>query len=50
VSEILTAVTTELTRFGSIGAPLTAALKAAVDVHSNFLQPSKKQVLDDLPS
>jgi hypothetical protein len=49
VSEILTAVTTELTRTGSIGYPLTTALASAVGVHSRFLQASKRQVLDDLP-
>ncbi len=48
VSEILTAVTTELTRAGSIGYPLTTALTSAVGVHSKFLQASKKQVLEDL--
>ncbi|AUX19776.1 uncharacterized protein SOCEGT47_002280 [Sorangium cellulosum] len=49
VSEILTAVTTELTHTGSIGYPLTTVLASAVGVHSRFLQASKKQVLDDLP-
>lgn len=49
VSEVLTAVTTELTRTGSIGYPLTTALASAVGVHSKFLQASKKQVLEDLP-
>jgi hypothetical protein len=49
VSEILTAVTTELTRTGSIGSPLTTALASAVSIHSSFLQADKKQVLKDLP-
>lgn len=49
VSEILTAVTTELMRIGSVGYPLTAALASAVGVHSSFLQVEKKQVLSDLP-
>lgn len=49
VSEILTAVTTELTRTGSIGYPLTTALTSAVGVHSKFLQANKRPVLDDLP-
>ena len=49
VSEILTAVTTELTRTGSIGNPLATALASAVSVHSKFLQATKKHVLDDLP-
>ena len=50
VSEILTAVTTELTRTGSIGYPLTTALASAVGIHSKFLQASKTQILDDLAS
>ena len=49
VSEILTAVTTELKRNGSIGDALATALDSAVDVHSKFLQASKKPVLDALP-
>jgi hypothetical protein len=49
VSEILTAVTTDLVRAGSIGDPLATALAAAVAVHSKFLQPTKKQILAELP-
>ena len=49
VSEILTAVTTELTRTGSIGDRLTTVLASAVGVHSKFLDAKKTQVLEDLP-
>lgn len=50
VSEILTAITTEVTRAGSISDPrLADTLASAVGVHSRFLQASKKQILDDLP-
>lgn len=49
VSEILTAVTTELTRTGSIGDQMAAVLASAVGVHSKFLQANKKQILDNLP-
>lgn len=57
VSELLTAVTTEMKRVGSFGSELDKALKAAVEVHSQFLKADKTlalkadqtSALDDLP-
>lgn len=48
VSEILNAVTNDLSGTGSGGTARSAALLDALEIHSRFLQVSKKQVLDDL--